>query len=345
MKILFVNSGAAGFHSRYAFDIYNTLTKDYRYNVKQIAPKELSYSVICTFRPQVLLVVHGTRTPLDLVRFARTQGVITVLWIVEDPYEIDFHRGSMVKAYNYVFTNEKQAVKEYDHPFVTYLPWCCNPRVHKRIKVPECYESDVCFIGMGFANRINILNQIAPVLNKYNVKLIGDWNRWGAKLHPDLEKFTLPVVDDFLEVQRYYNGAKINLNLHRDPENPPAGNSRGVTATSPNDRTFALAGCGVFQLVDNTRPDLWDCFSEGEEIVSFANPEDLARKIEEYLSNPEKREQLGKAAQKKAYLYHTFSNRLDQIFRTIRLPIVRKAMYNIPVDCENAYRMNYNYHI
>jgi spore maturation protein CgeB len=320
VNIIFVDSGASGFHSRYAFDIYSTLKKEYIYTVKQISPKELNYEIINAFKPVILLVVHGSRTPLELVAYARRRGAVTVLWIVEDPYEIDIHRGKMVNSYDFVFTNEKQAVKEYSHPNVFYLPWCCNPGVHKRMTVPGCYESDVCFIGMGFANRIGILNEIAPVLKKYKVKLIGDWRHWGAELHSDLQKFTIPVVDDFREAIKYYNGAKINLNIHRDPENPPSGNSRGICAISPNDRAFALAGCGVFQLVDNTRPDLWEYFNEGTEIVSFTHSEDLTGKIEEYLAKPEQRMAIGQAAQKKAYLHHTFKNRLNQIFRTIWMP-------------------------
>lgn len=332
MKILFVDSGASGFHSRYAFDIYNTVINNYGYIIKQISPQYLNYSVISVYKPNVLLVVHGTKTSIDLIRFAKKQGATTVLWIVEDPYEIDHHRGTMVNAYDFVFTNEKQAVKEYNHPRVFYLPWCCNPRVHQRITIPGNYVSDICFIGMGFANRVSILNEIALVLKKYNVKLIGDWSRWGGDLHPELRKFTIPVIDNFLEVQKYYNGAKINLNLHRDPVNPPAGNSRGVTASSPNDRTFALAGCGVFQLVDNTRPDLWECFIEGQEIVSFSNPNDLAGKIEEYLPNQKKREAIGRAAQKKAYMCHTFKHRLDKIFQIIRIPISRSTRYKAQMD-------------
>ena len=61
---------------------------------------------------------------------------------------------------------------------------------------------------------------------------------------------------------------------------PPSGNSLGVGAESPNDRTFALAGCAAFQLVDRTRPGLWDCFTDGVEMVGFSDPEDLAEKIQ-----------------------------------------------------------------
>ncbi len=312
MRVLFVDSGAQGFHSRYAFDIFCTLKK-LHHHARQVSPAQLSPRLIKGFRPDVLLVVHGSRTPLHHVHYARSLGVKTVLWIVEDPYEIDLHRGAMVEAYDLVYTNERQAVKHYKPVKVTYLPWCCNPEVHRRMEVSDEYKSDLCFVGMGFPNRLRIINTIAPLLKKLNVKLIGRWDKWG-ELHPDLQKFVLPVEHDFYEVQKYFNGAKINLNIHRDPVDPPSGNSRKVGATSPNDRTFALAGCGAFQLVDATRPDLLECFEADKEIVLFSNPRDLARKIEYYLANPKLRQKIGKAAQKRAYREHTFERRLNQIF-------------------------------
>ena len=317
MKILFVDSGASGFHSRYAYDIYTTLIKDFHNLVKQVAPQNLSHSLISQFRPDLLLVVHGSKTPLEYVRYAKSHNATTALWLVEDPYEIDHHLNGMVGAYDYVFSNESLALPEYAHPRGYYLPWCCNPRVHKSIVVSSHYQSDICFVGMGFVNRVQILNAIEPVLNRYKVVLIGDWERWGEKLHPNLRRFVIPIIDNFWEVQKYYNGAKINLNLHRDPTNPQVGNHRGVGAVCPNDRTFALAGCGVFQIVDKVRPRLWECFTEGRELIGFSDPQELAQKIEWYLNQPGQRSMISKAAQRRAYTQHTFKHRLAEIFRII----------------------------
>lgn len=317
MRILFVDSGALGFHVRYAYDIYTSLINDFHYIVRQVHPQNLLDQTIRDFRPDLMLVVHGSRTPLHHIRYARSLGTVTVLWLVEDPYEIDFHLGEMVNAFDFVFTNERQAVSEYSHPRVSYLPWCCNPRIHKKTNISKDYRSDLCFVGMGFPNRVQILNSIVPLLKGLNVKLIGEWNRWG-QLHPDLRSFVLPVINDFREVLKYYNGAKINLNIHRDPVNPPSGNSRGLVATSPNDRVFAIAGCGGFQLVDRCRTDLWNCFQDEKEIIGFYDPDDLAQKIESYLANPELRVLIGTDSQKRAYRDHTYKHRLTEIFQRIR---------------------------
>jgi spore maturation protein CgeB len=321
VKIMLVNSGGPGFAARYAFDINFALVNELKHNVRHVSPFKLSSAEINKVAPDLLLVMHGTLTPLSIVRYARRRGTTTVLWLVEDPYEIDQHRGEMINSYDYVFTNEKAALGEYKIRNIYYLPLGCNPLVHKRMTVPESYRSDLCFVGMGFRNRVRTLNAIAPLLKSLDVKLIGNWHKWGETLHPDLQRFVMPTVNDFFEVQKYYNGAKINLNIHRDPVDPPYGNRAHIGAVSPNDRVFALAGCGVFQLVDRTRPALWEYFEDGQEVVGFNSPDDLAQKIRYYLAHPQERERIAQAAQRKAYNQHTFKHRLAEILRIIQGPV------------------------
>jgi Uncharacterized protein conserved in bacteria len=326
MKILFVDSGGLTFESRYAYGIYDALSTDFICDVRQISPFHLTSHIINEFKPDLLLVIHGTFTPLHLVQYAKLKGAVTVLWLVEDPYEIDYHRGRMVETYDYIFTTEKQAVKEYKRPNVFYLPWCCSPRIHNRLLFPPPYHSDFCMVGVAFPDRVRILNSIAPAIQNLNVKLIGNW---GEELVPELRKFIIPVICDFWEVQKYYCGAKISLNIHRNPTNPPSGNSKGIPGTSPNDRTYALAGSGAFQLVDNSRPDLWECFDIGCEMVVFNDSADLAAKINEYLQRPEMRESIAAAGQQRAYREHTFYHRLAEIFRNIGIAIpIRNAKWS-----------------
>ncbi len=323
MKVLFVDSGGPGFNTRYSYDVYSTLAKEFKYITRQVSPQNLSPGLLTSFHPDILLVMHGSITSCHLVRLAKSLGATTILWIIEDPYEIDVHRGEMVNSYDYVFTNERLAVGQYARQNVYYLPWCCNPEVHRSLIVSNNYQSDLCFVGMGFRNRVRILNAIAPRIQNLNVKLIGDWQSWGEDLVPSLKRFVLPTINDFREVQKYYNGAKINLNIHRDPVDPPTGNSLGIGACSPNDRTFALAGCGSFQLIDHTRSGVWEYFTDGIEIVGFNDPGDLAQKIDFYLVNPQLRINIGKAAQRKAYLSNTFKHRLNEIFRVVNKSIHR----------------------
>ncbi|HEX2952945.1 MAG TPA: glycosyltransferase [Bacillota bacterium] len=326
LRILFVDSGIGGIAERYAYDIHSTLQNNYICNVRRIHPKLLNREVFRSFRPDVMLVIHGTHTPRAAVEYARNLNATTVLWIVEDPYEIDHHRGEMVEPYHYVFTNERQAVLQYRRPFVYYLPWCCNPRVHRRVESDREYQSDLCFVGMGFPNRLTIMNELVERLPMLKYRLIGDWSQWG-ELHPTLKTAVQPTMANYWEIQRYYNGAKINLNIHRDPADPPSGNMLNIGATSPNDRLFALAGCGAFQIVDSTRPDLWDCFLKDTEVITFGAVNELTEKVRYYLSSP-KRQTIAENAQNRAYRDHTYNRRLETIFRIINKPLSPYAVHN-----------------
>lgn len=326
IRILLVDSGIGGIAERYAYDLYSTLQNHYLCQVRRINPRLLHRDVFLEFRPDVMLVIHGTFTPAAAVEHARSLGVATVLWLVEDPYEIDHHRGAQIQPYEWVFTNERLAVEEYARPNVFYLPWCCNPRVHRKIIAPLEYQSDVCFVGMGFPNRLNILNEMAQRLPHLKYRLIGEWEKWG-RLHPALRDACIPTVANFWEIQRYYNGAKINLNIHRDPVDPPSGNGQGVGAVSPNDRVFALAGCGAFQLVDEGRTGLWECFIRDQEIVGFGDSDDLAQKIRCYLQSPD-RQRIADAARNRAYRDHTYNRRLETVFRTIKKPLPLRSIQN-----------------
>jgi len=48
----------------------------------------------------------------------------------------------------------------------------------------------------------------------------------------------------------------VNLNLHKDSfGHAGTANAGKIAARSPNERSFAIAGCAGFQLIDEARPD------------------------------------------------------------------------------------------
>ncbi|MFD2879981.1 hypothetical protein ACFTAO_34770 [Paenibacillus rhizoplanae] len=49
---------------------------------------------------------------------------------------------------------------------------------------------------------------------------------------------------------KFYNGAKIVLNIHRPSAEKYNRNQSGIIATSINNRTFDAASCEAFQLTD-----------------------------------------------------------------------------------------------
>ena len=60
MKILFVDSGIGGIAERYAYDIFHTLRSRFVCTVERVNPRAVTPETFRRFRPNVLLVVHGT---------------------------------------------------------------------------------------------------------------------------------------------------------------------------------------------------------------------------------------------------------------------------------------------
>ena len=362
MRILYVNSGASWFHGAIDTYIYGTLQKmdcevrqfDLRSHIEYFKTamqsiKEdqgidydgpalgyyASSPLLCEvneFQPQLVLVFHGAFLSARLVEAIKRMGCKTALWVADDPYEID---NALIYAgvYDYIFTVDAATApiyKRFGSNNVFHLPLAAYPPLHHRKVVSSKYRSDVCFIGSAFYNRLELFDEIADYLSTLNLKIIGQWwekLRSFSKLKPFIiEKLVGPA-----EAACYYNGAKINLNLHRasDTEAYFEGNKFKIKAVSPNNRTFEIAGCGAFQLADNQRQDLGKYFRIGEEIEIFEDANDLVEKIEHYLNDSKKRERMSQNAQKRSYEEHTFRNRLEFLLDTIGTEARRKTSFSI----------------
>jgi spore maturation protein CgeB len=371
MRVLYVNSGSSTFHAAIDSYIYATLQKmdcetqqfDLRGHIKyfdqgmqsikkahgidydgstlaRFAGAPLLYEVN-EFQPDLVLVLHGAFLPWKLVQAARNLGAATALWVVDDPYELD-NALIYASSYDFVFTVDSSAIPIYERhglSNVFHLPLAAYPPVHRKKTVQPRYQSDVCFIGSGFYNRLNLLDEIADYLSGLNLKIIGQW--W-EKLQsfPKLERF---IISDTIapgEAACYYAGAKINLNLHRASDAAAyfEGNKLNVKAASPNNRTFEIAGCGGFQIVDNVRAELNKYYAPGKEIEVFEDPADLRKKIEHYLKHAEERERMASSAQERTYREHSFRMRLESLLNTVEEVLGKKRTYDLGTARRNIRR-------
>ncbi|MFO0417482.1 MAG: glycosyltransferase, partial [Pseudomonadota bacterium] len=114
------------------------------------------------------------------------------------------------------------------------------------------------------------------------------------------------------EYTKIFNSSAINLNLHSSNERD------GVDPSGDflNPRTFELAACGAFQLVDQ-RSLLGECFEPGREIVTFDSLGDLREKIDFYLAHPERRAGVIEAARARVLRDHTYDKRMESMLSVI----------------------------
>lgn len=270
-------------------------------------------------RPDLVLVLDGMDLPTEQIDQLRGWGVRTAIWLTDDPYYTDFTL-KIVLHYDYVFTLERNCLDFYKglgHSQVYYLPFAAHREHYHPTTTRSAIERDVSFIGSAYWNRVNFFREIMPELMQYNTVINGIW--WDRL--PEA-----PLYGDRIEIGKWmspqetaltYSGSKIVINLHRSHIDEAVNNNTlGISAVSPNPRTFEIAASGTLQLCD-ARDDMGSFFKPGEEIETFASPQEMMEKIRYYLTHEEERRAIVLRAYERVLKDHTYTRRIHQLLSTI----------------------------
>lgn len=272
------------------------------------------------FRPDAVIVLDGVqRMAVEQIAGLRSLGIKTAAWFVDDPYYTDLTT-SMAFNYDLVFTIELSCFHLYQqlgHQGAHYLPLGVHPRLFAPLRTTPAYHSDICFIGTAFWNRVNFFDSVMPYLHNRKFRIIGLW--WDRMKHYHTMKRDV-FLNRWLspeETAKYYNGAKIVVNLHRSHDDTTYNsNSRRIPALSLNPRTFEIAACGAFQLSD-VRSDVSRFFQPGREIETFSSAEEFVHKVNLYLANREARQTVALQGLARTLAEHTFGRRIAEMLRII----------------------------
>jgi spore maturation protein CgeB len=200
-----------------------------------------------------------------------------------------------------------------------------DPVVHRPLELSaderEEFGSDLSFVGAGYANRRVLLPRL--MVSDFTFKVWG--NEWdGADaLTPVLQRGGARI--DTATCMKVFNASRINLNLHSC-----SGQNLDPEADFVNPRTFELAACGAFQLIDE-RSLLRDLFGP-EEVATFQTVDELPAAIRRWLRDPEGRAGAALAARRRVLAEHTYTHRMKEILSHIGMsrpdrigPILRGA--------------------
>jgi spore maturation protein CgeB len=111
---------------------------------------------------------------------------------------------------------------------------------------------------------------------------------------------------------KVFSATAVNLNLHSS-----SGSELDAYADFVNPRTFELAACGAFQLVDE-RALLPDLFTP-EEVVRFQRAEQVPALIQTWLKDSSGRRHYADAARQRVLSRHTYEHRMRDLLATIGL--------------------------
>ncbi len=314
VHVMYVASGKGYPYGPLDEGIHTTLT-GLAERVTVVDPKDNVAAIAGAERPDLVLALDGMVFPPEQVQQLRMQGQWTAIWFTDDPYYTDV-TSTLAPLYDIVFTLERNCVSFYEQlgcQRVFNLPLGVHPAYFRPRNPRLELRGDLCFIGTAYWNRVSVFHEILPRIESLKFRLSGLWwdrlpdfDRWKDRI--ELGRWMTP-----LETSEYYNAHRIVVNIHRSHNDETFNqNAAGITAASPNPRTFEISACGTLQIVDH-RDDLTRFYEPGEEIVTYQSIEELAAKVEYYLAHEEERERIAIRALKRTLREHSFASRLSQL--------------------------------
>ena len=262
------------------------------------------------FAPDLVLAMAQAPLSRQALRRLRRDGVPTAMWFVED-HEVFPYWQAFAPLYDLFAVIQRgefpRKLAQAGQPNSMYLPLAADPAVHRPLELSPVdrrrYGSELSFVGAGYPNRRLAFRQLAG----FDLRIWGnDWDGETA-LAPFLQRGGERIETD--EVVRIFNASAINLNLHSSVR-------PGVLVGDGdfvNPRTFELAACGAFQLVDR-RGLLPELFDEGE-LALFSDMPELLRAVEHYRARPEERAAVAARGRAKVLAEHTYAHRMRSLLQ------------------------------
>ncbi|TLS36894.1 CgeB family protein [Pseudalkalibacillus caeni] len=275
------------------------------------------------FKPDIIITLRAAKLKKEIVERLKKFGIPIGIWLVDDPYNITNHIRKAA-PYDFVITQESSCVSAYNQANIKaiYLPLAVNPNFYHPIKdVPAKYKHDICFVGTGLKNRIKLFDELTPFLQNLDFIIIGP--KWDSLTNYNLLK--AGIIKKSIsptEVAKYYNGAKIVLNIHRDL-NDINRNPELIPANTPNNRTFDIAACQAFQLADY-RADIVNLYNIDKELITFSSVSDLKNKIDYYLKNDKLRNEIALNGYRRTKANHTYTIRMKELVQLLKSQIIKQ---------------------
>lgn len=245
---------------------------------------------------QVWLAHSNLRLPLDV---KKQISIPVVGFGFSDPY---YFSRSRFLSYDIYVTNHKETFEmcQKQIPCI-YNPTACDFRFHCCDKSKE-KKFDASVLGLAnhrrFKNklmRVEVVNLLRSIFDKYRIEAFG--RGWPA--HPNNHQSV--SGDEFLSV---IQSSKVGLDIQED--------------FSPlSHKMFEYAACGVPVLTRN-RPEVFDFFTDDEEILSYSSTVELISKLSYYLKHPELLVTMGKSAWERCRSEHNISFRVSHLISELK---------------------------
>ncbi|MGZ8462658.1 MAG: CgeB family protein [Candidatus Deferrimicrobiaceae bacterium] len=265
------------------------------------------------FDPAIVLVLAQAPVIPEHLRKMREEGRRVVFWFVEDSHLFRYWESD---AANYdlflpiqkgSFLRDLAAAGQPNHH---YLPMAADATMFRPLELTpgerERFGSPLSFMGAGYYNRRKFFNAL----------LGRPFKIWGTEW-PEGEPLSRHVQEegrriDSADTARIFNATDVNVNLHSSVS------QEGVNPFGDfvNPRTFEIAACSAFQLVDH-RSLLPELFVPGEEVACFSGKEEFLEMTDYYLAHPAERAVYAGKAMRRVLKEHTYRDRMRELIEIV----------------------------
>jgi len=265
------------------------------------------------YQPDLILALAQAPLTPEAIKNLKQLNIPIAFWFVEDFRSLSYWK-EMASCYDYFFTIQQG---EFFDELLSlgvnnfyYLAQGCLPEVHREINLPlediNQYSADVSFMGAGYYNRV----QSFPRLLSHDFKIWGtEWaleSNIGSRVQNKNKRL------DPVDIVKIYNAGKVNLNLHSSTFH----NGVNPVGDFVNPRTFEIAACGGFQLVDE-RSELAELIEPGTEVATFNSIDDLCEKVDYYLKHESEAKSIASKGRARVLKEHTIQHRMHEMLTHI----------------------------
>jgi len=280
-------------------------------SLKETASRTL-FEVVDATQPDIIFGIAQAPIFSNVLRFCKKRGILRVYWFVED-FERFTYWKDIASLYDFFFVIQKEPfismLKKLNlRPF--YLPLAADVSVHRPLALSERerqeYGSLVSFVGAGYPNRVAIFER----LDLKDFKIWGsDWNiPLTSKLMKSLQRNGARIsVEEYVKI---FNASIVNINLHSSMNPTEIGKGDFV-----NPRTFEIAACRAFQVVDH-RSLLGELFPD-EELAVFKTVEEMQYLIDQAINDSAWRQEMASKAYRRILKEHTYIHRMAEFIRIL----------------------------
>ncbi|MCK9328561.1 MAG: glycosyltransferase [Candidatus Cloacimonetes bacterium] len=273
---------------------------------------------VLDFQPHIVFFPAQSPFSDSLVTSLKKAEIVTVYWFVEDFRRFSYWQ-QVCNQFDYFFMIQKgefeKILQRKCNSVWGWFPMAAENNTHRRVSVSnednKLFNADVSFMGAAYPNRINFFKQLILNIDRsVNFKIWG--TGWSNQILP---QEYIPLNDNRISIEQsniIYQTTKININLHSAMND----NLFDIYGDFVNPRTFEIAACGGFQLVDD-RESIRELFEPDKDIVVFSSLEEAIDKIKYYLTNESLRKKIANAGREKVLKFHTYDYRLKNMLSVI----------------------------